>query len=103
MNTPTHITVIETPLAKSAQPITLQVDLPTWDMVTELRGAVSAMHNVEVHYPEDGTGPITSRTITPTSVSITLKGNWIIRGVRIDTGEERCYRFDSIRGYRILA
>ena len=103
MMTPDHITVTETPLAKNAKSITLQVTWRTWDMVKNLRHAVTAAYNIEIEYPEDGTGPITARTITPSSVSVTLKGEWIIRGVRIDTGEERCYRLDRLAGYDILA
>lgn len=100
--TPT-VTVTETPLAKNAKPLTVTVCARLWDMITELRSAVASTYNVEIVYPEDGTGPITSRTITPSSVAITMKGEWVIRGVRVDTGEQRCYRLDRMHGYNVIA
>jgi hypothetical protein len=72
-----------------------------------LREAIANKQRVEVFYPVRGKAAsfpttIDSRTILPESVGITLDNNWIVRGKRIDNGEDRCYRIAAICGLSVL-
>jgi len=94
--------------ARSTVTLTSNVSDRTYAMIVAIEAALLAGYSVEIHYPEGGAAatvqqpyPCNARTIVPNGVGMTLKGDWIVRGKRTDTGEDRCYRLDAVAALRL--